>query len=83
VVVSGRVQGVWFRDSARAQAEAHGVTGLAANRPDGRVELDLEGEAAAVEAVIAWARRGPSRARVDHVDVRDDVPVGYTNFRTR
>jgi acylphosphatase len=81
VLVSGRVQGVWYRDSARHQAERLGVKGVARNLRDGRVELDIEGEPDAVEAMIAWASVGPPRARVDGVTVEVAVPQGLTAFR--
>jgi acylphosphatase len=77
---SGRVQGVFFRDHCRALAQAQGVAGTAVNRPDGRVEVVLEGRPDAVAAVEAACRAGPHRARVDHVDARDEAPAGLTGF---
>jgi acylphosphatase len=65
--ISGRVQGVGFRHALHAQALAHGLTGWVRNRRDGTVEAVLQGESAAVDAVLAWARRGPPAARVDGV----------------
>lgn len=62
--VSGRVQGVGFREALREEAERAGLTGWVRNRADGTVEALLQGEAESVEAVVAWARRGPSAARV-------------------
>jgi acylphosphatase len=79
-VVSGRVQGVWYRDTARQEAERLGLAGSAANRPDGRVVLEAEGEPAAVEAFLAWAAEGPPRARVDAVTVEAIEPTGETGF---
>ena len=67
VVVIGRVQGVGFRDSLRAQALRHRIRGWVRNRRDGSVEAVFQGEAAAVEALLAWTRRGPPAARVDEV----------------
>jgi acylphosphatase len=72
--VSGRVQGVGYRDGLRSQALGHGVSGWVRNRRDGSVEAVLQGEAAAVEAVLAWARRGPPAARV--LEVRDTPAAG-------
>ena len=63
VVVRGRVQGVFFRDTLRRQAESRSVAGWAMNRDDGTVEAVFEGEPAAVEALVDFCRRGPSRAR--------------------
>jgi acylphosphatase len=82
-VVSGRVQGVWYRDSARREAEAAGLSGWAANRADGSVELVVEGERDAVDRFLAWARQGPPRARVDDVRVSDEAPTGEGGFRVR
>jgi acylphosphatase len=83
VVVSGRVQGVWFRDSCREQARAERLAGFARNRADGRVEIELEGPEPAVDRVVAWCRTGPPRARVDAVDVERVAPRGEAGFRVR
>jgi acylphosphatase len=83
VVVTGRVQGVWFRDSCREQAQAAGVRGFVRNRGDGAVEAELEGPAAAVERVVAWCRVGPARARVEHVTSTPIGVVGEPGFRVR
>ena len=83
VLVSGRVQGVWFRESCRAEALAAGVTGWVRNLSDGRVEAVLEGPPAAVERVVAWCHAGPRRARVDAVEVSEQTPVGEAGFRVR
>jgi len=63
IIVSGRVQGVWFRESCRREATAAGVTGWVANRGDGTVHAVLEGERAAVDRVLAWIRRGPPQSK--------------------
>lgn len=83
VLVAGRVQGVWFRESCRDQAQAAGVAGWVRNLADGQVEVVLEGSPGAVDEVLAWCRRGPRRARVDRVDVVDVAPVGEQGFRVR
>jgi acylphosphatase len=67
LVIEGRVQGVFFRDSARRQARAVGVAGWIRNRPDMSVEAVVEGPEDLVERFVAWCRRGPSAARVDRV----------------
>ncbi|MCO7239872.1 acylphosphatase [Aeromicrobium sp. CnD17-E] len=83
VVVSGRVQGVFYRASLEQEAHAAGVAGWVRNRVDGTVEAVLEGERAAVERVLAWCRQGPARAEVADVVVEDEEPVGETGFTTR
>jgi len=83
VTVSGRVQGVWFRDSCRNEARALGVNGFVRNRADGSVEAEFEGPEAAVERMIAWCRTGPTRARVDAVNTERIATVGEPGFRVR
>lgn len=83
VVVSGRVQGVWYRGSAQERARSLGVAGWARNRPDGTVELVLEGEQAAVAALLAWCRRGPAGAAVEDVAVKWESPRGEHGFSVR
>jgi len=65
--VEGRVQGVWFRESTRSQADSLGISGYAVNCPDGSVEVLACGEAAALEKLADWLRRGPPMARVSSV----------------
>jgi acylphosphatase len=83
LLVSGYVQGVFFRDSARRRAVMLGIGGHARNLADGRVELELEGEAAAVDELTEWAHRGPSRAEVSSVDVEELAPTGERDFVIR
>lgn len=71
LIISGRVQGVYFRDSCRSQAQALGVAGWVRNLPDRTVEAHLEGPRQAVERLIAWARQGPAAAVVTGVEVTD------------
>jgi acylphosphatase len=82
-IVTGHVQGVFFRAHVQAAAERHGAAGWAANRHGGSVEIHAEGEAGAVEAVLAAAREGSPRSRVASVDVRDAEPTGMQGFETR
>lgn len=80
VVVTGRVQGVWFRESCRREADAAGVTGWVRNAEGGSVEAVLEGEPDRVERVLAWMRVGPTHAEVANVEVHPELPVGETAF---
>ena len=82
--VSGRVQGVGYRASLQYQAEKLGVTGWVRNRTDGSVEALLQGPPHAVDAVIAWARRGPPGSRVSDVVVSPaDDAAGNAGFELR
>jgi acylphosphatase len=83
VVVHGDVQGVFFRDSTREEAERRGVAGWVTNRPDGAVEAVFEGEPAAVSALVAFMREGPSRASVERVEESEEQPEGLDGFRVR
>ncbi|HEX2415572.1 MAG TPA: acylphosphatase [Thermoleophilaceae bacterium] len=80
VVVHGRVQGVFFRDSTRRQADSLGVAGWVRNRPDGTVEAVFEGEPDAVEQMVGWARRGPRGAEVTRVEANGEAPEGLRGF---
>jgi acylphosphatase len=83
VLVSGRVQGVYFRDTCRRVAEARGVAGWVRNLPDGRVEAVFEGGAEPVGALIAWAGEGPASATVTDVVVQDEPAEGIDGFSIR
>ena len=81
VLISGRVQGVFFRDSCRRLAEQHGVAGWVRNLPDGRVEAVFEGLAEDVGRLLDWAHRGPRLAVVEAVAVQPEPPEGLAAFR--
>jgi acylphosphatase len=83
VVVHGSVQGVFFRDTTRRKAESRGVAGWVRNCSDGSVEAVFEGDADAVDAMVAFAREGPRGAQVERVDVSDAQPEGGDGFRIR
>jgi acylphosphatase len=83
VVAHGLVQGVFFRDTCRRQASAHRVSGWVTNREDGAVEAVFEGESSAVQAMVDWARRGPSQAYVAKLEVIDEEPRGERGFSVR
>jgi acylphosphatase len=83
VVVRGRVQGVWFRESARRRAVELGVAGWVRNLPDGSVEAELEGRPEDVAVAVDWFGHGPSGARVDAVAVEERQPTGERAFGIR
>ena len=78
--VHGRVQGVWFRDSTRREAQRLGIAGHAINLPDGNVEVLASGSPAALDELQQWLHQGPPMARVTRVDVTavdDAVSQGF------
>jgi acylphosphatase len=85
-LVTGRVQGVFFRQSTRLEANRLRLKGLARNLPDGSVEVVAQGSAAAVEALHQWLRRGPAQARVEDVreidatELESGIPEGFAVF---
>ena len=83
VVVRGRVQGVFFRDSTRERATALSLGGWVRNCSDGSVEAVLEGPANAVEQMLPFLHDGPPRASVREVDVREESPEGLRDFEVR
>jgi len=80
IVVSGVVQGVGFRWSARTVAQSLGVTGYARNLLDATVEVEAEGPADAVDTFVEWLRHGPPSASVSDVDVTSREPTGSASF---
>ncbi|MFE3324606.1 acylphosphatase [Streptomyces sp. NPDC059176] len=83
VIVSGVVQGVFFRDTCRRTAEERGVSGWVRNLPNGSVEAVFEGEPEDVERTVEWARQGPPAAVVEQVEVRSEEPEGLSGFVVR
>ena len=83
VVVHGAVQGIFFRVETRDRARSLGVVGWVRNTVGGSVEAVFEGEDEHVESMVSWCSRGPSGARVDHVDVTWDEPQGDDDFSIR
>ena len=80
---TGRVQGVFFRDSTRREADRRGVAGWARNRGDGSVEAVFEGAPAAVDALVAFTRAGPGHAEVASLEVAAEEPEGLRGFDVR
>jgi acylphosphatase len=83
VRITGRVQGVFFRASAEAEAKRLGLTGWVRNRPDGSVELIAEGPRTRLDDLVAWCRHGPPRAEVEDAQIEWGPFTGeFPNFRT-
>lgn len=83
-LVSGKVQGVFYRASTAERARALGITGYARNLPDGRVEVLACGDEAKVKELIEWLWQGPPAAKVSAVDVQDrDATEAPQDFATR
>ena len=83
LIISGRVQGVWYRESMRQEALRLGVDGWVRNRADGTVEAVISSQAAHVEALLAWARTGPPLAQVAEVRCQDyegEVAKGFAKL---
>ncbi|HEX5951236.1 MAG TPA: acylphosphatase [Actinomycetota bacterium] len=80
VVVTGRVQGVFFRATCAREARDLGLAGSVRNLPDGRVEAIFEGPEADVDRMVGWCRLGPEYARVDAVEITPEPPAGERGF---
>jgi len=83
VVIHGRVQGVFFRDSTRRRAQTTGVAGWVRNCADGTVEAVFEGAPDAVEALVRFCGEGPRGASVQRVDVAEEPVEGLSGFSAR
>ena len=83
VLVSGRVQGVSFRDATRSQAEQLGLSGWVRNTRDGQVEAVFEGDPDTVQQMIEWCKSGPSSADVEDVSVENEQPENLSGFEVR
>jgi acylphosphatase len=83
VVVHGYVQGVFFRDTTRREAQRRGIAGWVCNRRDGAVEAVFEGDPEAVAAMVDWCERGPRGAHVERVETSDEEPEGLSGFDVR
>jgi acylphosphatase len=83
VLVSGRVQGVFFRDTCRRLAQENRVAGWVRNLPDGRVEAVFEGSPENVARLVDWSRHGPRLAQVDDIGIHPEPPEGLPDFQIR
>lgn len=78
--ITGVVQGVFYRMSAKTEAQRLGLAGFVRNEPDGSVYAEAEGEAETLERFLAWCRRGPPHASVDKVKFTEETPQGFSGF---
>jgi acylphosphatase len=83
ITVSGEVQGVFFRATAKDEADAIGVRGFVRNEKDGSVYIEVEGEKANLDRFVSWCRKGPPRSVVNNVEVVDGTVVGFNDFAIR
>ena len=82
VLVTGRVQGVWFRGSTQQQAKKLEITGWAKNLPDGRVEVLMCGESTSLDSLQQWLKKGPPLARVDDLSIHEEPEQEFSEFTT-
>ncbi len=80
LIIEGRVQGVWFRESARQEAIRKGIVGWVRNRSDGTVETIAEGPFDRIQGFVSWCEQGPPSARVDRVHQKEEVWTGEFSF---
>jgi acylphosphatase len=83
ILISGNVQGVFFRAHAKIKAEALGLTGFVQNWPDGRVYIEAEGEPEALEEYLKWCREGPDSAEVSRVEPQEEKLAGFPDFQIK
>lgn len=82
--ISGKIQGVWFRDSTKAVANQLGITGFVRNEPDGTVYIEAEGTSSDMSQFLAWCHEGPERAKVERVETEESGQLqGFTDFVVR
>ena len=82
LLITGRVQGVWYRANTQKKAKALDLKGWVKNLPNGQVEAIFEGEKEKIDQIIEWCKKGPSFARVDGVKIEWETPVGKFNTFT-
>jgi acylphosphatase len=80
IIVTGRVQGVWFRASAKNEADRLGLLGHVMNKVNGQVHIEATGESDALDAFVKWCHNGPDLARVESVEVAQIEPGQYQGF---
>jgi acylphosphatase len=83
ILVSGKVQGVFFRASAKEAADQLGVKGFAQNQPDGSVVIEAEGTEENLKQFVDWCRQGPPRAQVAHLDIQEGEVKNFEQFEIK
>lgn len=84
IKITGRVQGVFFRDAARKKANELNVKGFVRNEPDGSVYIEAEGEPLAVKDLIKWANFGPKAARVENIEIEKTEEIkNFPDFKIK
>ena len=81
--ITGKVQGVFYRDSTKRKAHEFGVHGFVRNHPDGSVYAEVEGSQEALDVFVSWCQDGPENALVTYVDVTEGEMVGFDGFEIR
>jgi acylphosphatase len=81
VIVTGKVQGVYFRDTARREANKLGLSGFARNEPDGSVYIEVEGPTDQLQQFLAWCHEGSRQAEVESVIHTQHSPIGHVEFQ--
>jgi acylphosphatase len=82
ILVSGKVQGVFYRASTEEKAKEIGLTGFVRNEPDGKVYIEAQGKQEQLDELVKWCKRGPERARVDEISLEEIPLVEESRFRT-
>lgn len=80
ILVTGDVQGVYFRATARDVAEELGLSGFVRNERDGNVYIEAEGPAEQLDKLVVWCKQGPRHARVENVEIKEGEVKGYKRF---
>jgi acylphosphatase len=83
VIVSGKVQGVFYRASTKQKADELGVAGFVENLPEGTVYMEAEGEQRLLDELVQWCKRGPQGARVDNVEVTEGELMNFERFEIK
>jgi acylphosphatase len=83
IVVSGKVQGVFFRASAKEKAEQLNIKGFAQNQSDGSVRIEAEGDEENLKQFVDWCRMGPPRAQVTNIEIREGDLKNYSRFEIK